>query len=243
MKKTGDAQLMDGFVSPKAAIDKSAFIGRNVRIFGAAVIGPNCYVDDNVVIGYPSKDALTMMIKSKNVPTDLTELDAYAVDKTVLTAGCCIRFGSVISVGTELAEEVYCDVRTQIGTNCKIGSGTQLLYGARIYNSVNIGSNCRIGGFCCNRSVIEDGVSMFGELVHAYRNPVGGLVEPSPTIRCHATIGWHAIIVGEVEVGRESYVGAGTTVTKSIPARCVVLGNSGKPIPLDDWTGSLGNKP
>ncbi|MDQ2977160.1 MAG: hypothetical protein M3R69_17335 [Acidobacteriota bacterium] len=234
---------LNGFISPKASIDGSAFIGNNVRIFGAATIGPDCYLDDNVVIGYPSKEALTRMVKKGNIPTDLSELDKYADNQTVLSNSCCVRYGSVISVGSSLAEEVYCDVRTQVGANCRIGSRTQLLYGSRIYNDVIVGSDCRVGGFCCNRSVIEDKVSMFGELVHAYRKPVGGLIEPSPVIRKAATIGWHAIIIGGIEIGEGSYVAAGATVTKDVLPGCVVVGPKATSMPLDDWIGSLGEEP
>ena len=185
--KTND----NGFISPNATIHDSAFIGTNVRVFGRTNIGPNCYVDDSVVLGYPSKEVLRGMLKGGNIPTDLSELDKYAEGETELSRGCCVRFGSVISVGTHISEDVYCDVRTQVGACCRVGERTQLLYGARVYNNVVIGADCRIGGFCCNGSVIEDAVSMFGELVHSYRNPIGGLVEPSPIVRRGATVGWH----------------------------------------------------
>src|SRR6266851_686070 len=95
----------DSFISPSAVISGSAFIGANVRIFGATHVGPNCYIDDNVVIGYPSKEALTRIIKNRNIPTDLHELDKYAEGVTTLEGSCCIRFGSVISIGSRIAED------------------------------------------------------------------------------------------------------------------------------------------
>src|SRR5437016_6162527 len=89
-----------GFISPNASIDESAFIGPNVRIFGSTIVGPNCYIDDNVVLGYPSKEALKEMIRNKSVPIDLSDLDRYCEGQTILSSGCCVRFGSVVSVGT-----------------------------------------------------------------------------------------------------------------------------------------------
>lgn len=229
-----------GFISPRAIIHDSAFIGTNVSIFGATTVGPNCYIDDNVVLGYPGKERLNEMIKSGNVPTDLIELDKHSEGKTVISNGSCVRFGSVISVGTYICENVYCDIGTQLGSFCIIGERTQLLYGARIYNNVVIGSDCRIGGFCCNRSVIEDGVSMFGELVHSYRIPIGGLIEPSPVIRRGATIGWHAIIIGDIEIGGGAYVAAGAIVSSSVPKNHVVVGPKAAIIPRSQWRGSIG---
>ena len=229
----------NNFISPKAVIHKSAYIGNNIRILGATKIGANCYIDDNVTIGYPSKNKLNEMIKSRNVPTDLRELDKQSEEETIISNHCCIRFGSVISVGTYLSENVYCDSNSQIGAFCKIGKNTQLLYGARLYYKVIVGQECRVSGFCCNGSVIEDKVSMFGELVHSYRKPVGGLTVPSPVIREGATIGWRAIIIGDVEIGEDSYIAAGAIVTESIPKASVVLGSKSKIVPLNEWHGKL----
>lgn len=39
-------------------------------------------------------------------------------------------------------------------------------------------------------------------------------------------IGCYAIILGDIEVGENAVVGAGTVVTKSVPANTVVVGNS-----------------
>lgn len=229
----------NSFISPNAIVHDSAFIGSNVRIFGATSVGPKCYIDDNVMLGYPSSKALKEMIKTGNVPTDLTELDKCSEGETVLLDRCCVRFGSVISVGTYICEGVYCDISTQVGAFCKIGERTQLLYGARLYNNVIVGVDCRIGGFCCDRSIIGDRVSMFGELVHSYRNPIGGLIEPSPVVRRGATVGWHAVVIGDVEIGEDVYVAAGSVVSESVPKDHVVVGPKATAIPRSQWTGFL----
>lgn len=228
----------DSFISPRANIDPSSFIGSNVRVFGATTIGPGCYIDDNVVLGYPTKERLAEMIRGMKVASTLAELDTSVDAETNVGARCCIRYGSVVGAASKIADDVYCDIRTQIGTHCRIGRRTQLLYGARIYNDVEIGADCRIGGFCCNRSVIEDGVSMFGDLVHAYRRPVGGLTEASPVIRARATVGWHAIIIGDTTVGEGSYIGAGTVVARSVAADHVAVGAM-PPVPRSEWRGQL----
>lgn len=233
----------ESFISPHAVIHDSAFIGSNVRILGSTMVGPNCYIEDNVILGYPGKEALKRMMATGSVPKDLSSLDEFSQNPTNISASCCIRSGTIISAGTFIYEHVYCDMDTHIGSSCEIGEHTQLLYGARIHNNVLVGSNCRVGGFCCNRSILEDKVSMFGELVHAYRHPVGGLIEPSPVVRRRATIGWHAVIIGDVEIGEAAYVAAGALVTKSVPADHIVVGINAKPIPSAQWRGKLSRKP
>jgi len=231
---------MEGtYIGQKASIDPTTFIGRNVRVLGNTRIGPNCYIDDSVVIGYPSRQALLEITRRGRVPLDLSDLDNRSDGETIIGSNCCIRFGSIISTDTHMQDRVYCDVRTQIGARCRIGSDTQILYGARIYNDVKVGSHCRIGGFCCDRCLIEDVVSSFGNLIHSYRTPTGGLIEPSPVIRSGATVGWGAIIIGGIEIGRNSYVAAGTVVPRTVPGNCMAIGHGPEVIPRSEWKGAL----
>ena len=48
---------------------------------------------------------------------------------------------------------------------------------------------------------------------------------PCPVIEDGAEIGANAIIIGGVRVGRNSKVGAGSVVTKDVPAGAIVAGN------------------
>lgn len=229
----------NNYISPNAEIKENVFIGNNVRILGNTTIGSNCFIEDNVTIGYPSKSQLTDLINRENIPKDLADLDKYSEKVTIISDNCCIRFGSFISTGAHIGKNVYLDFNTQIGALCKIGQKSQLLYGTRLYYQVSIGESCRVGGFLCNNCLVEDNVSTFGELIHSYRVPIGGINEPSPTIRKGATIGWHALIIGETEVGENAYVGAGAIVTRDVAANSVVIGSRNEIIPFDKWHGDL----
>jgi acetyltransferase-like isoleucine patch superfamily enzyme len=73
-----------------------------------------------------------------------------------------------------------------------------------------------------DRTIIEDCVTHFGEIAHDYRNPrdlaAWDTVEaPSPTIRARAVVGQNSVIVGAVEVGEGSYIGAGEIVRVHVP--------------------------
>ena len=48
---------------------------------------------------------------------------------------------------------------------------------------------------------------------------------PCPRIGNNVQIGAHTIIIGDVEIGDNCLIGAGTVVTKSIPANCLAYGN------------------
>jgi len=229
----------NSFISKKAKISRNVYIGNNVRIFSNTIIGQNCFIDDNVTIGHPSKTQLSELISKGNIPPNLTGLDKYSDRETVILDSCCIRFGSFVSSGVSIGENSYLDFNTQIGAMCKIGNDSQLLYGARLYYQVKVGNKCRVSGFCCNNSIIEDNSSMFGQLIHAYRIPKGGIDEPSPIIRNGATVGWHAIVIGNTIIGKNSYVAAGATVTKNVPDNYIVTGSANDMVPLNQWHGNL----
>lgn len=62
-------------------------------------------------------------------------------------------------------------------------------------------------------TVIEDDVVIQHHVTLALKN---GRV---PVIRKGAYIGAHAIILGDVEIGDGAIIGAGTIITKSVPAK------------------------
>ncbi len=90
--------------------------------------------------------------------------------------------------------------------------------------------------------VIEDGV-LIGSGVHiynanhAFRDPVTPIIDQghSPArkvvLRRGCWIGANVTILAGVEVGENAVIGAGSVVTKSIPARTVAVGNPAQPPP------------
>lgn len=89
--------------------------------------------------------------------------------------------------------------------------------------------------------IIEDDV-MIGAGVHIYINnhrfdrvdiPLidqGYYADAPVTLKRGCWIGANAIILPGVIIGENSVVGAGAVVTKSVPARCVVVGNPARVI-------------
>jgi UDP-2-acetamido-3-amino-2,3-dideoxy-glucuronate N-acetyltransferase len=117
--------------------------------------------------------------------------------------------------------------------NCTIGDHSQ------ISPFVEIGGGCIIGRYCRIRPnvtlggylTLEDYVFLGNGVQHcndvypmAYEN------EPNPTfrqtvIRRHTSIGVNSTIMPGVEIGPYALVGAGTVITKDVPAYSIVIGN------------------
>lgn len=121
----------------------------------------------------------------------------------------------------------------EIGDNSKIGTFVEIQKNARV------GRNCKISShtFICEGVTIEDdvfighGVMFINDLYPRATNDGGGLqteadwkVEPT-LVRKGASIGSGATILARVTIGENAIVGAGSVVTKDVPANAIVAGN------------------
>lgn len=103
-----------------------------------------------------------------------------------------------------------------IGQGCIIGPGNLLSVNVKIGNHVMINTICTVG----HNTVIKDfvsimpGVNISGEVI----------------LEECVFIGTGAKIINGVEIGRETIVGAGAIVSKSLPERCTAVGVPAKPI-------------
>lgn len=177
---------------------------------GDAPVSPRALVAGNVTLGTGSSiEAFATVGWDGDEPVTIgarTRIGAYAL----------IEPGVV--VGDDCTIDAYC----RVAAGSRIGNRTQVLYGAAVFENARIGEACIIGGNVADRTVIEDCVTFFGEIAHDYRHP-GDLeawdsaVARSPTIRRCSVVGQNAIIVGGLEIGPGSYVGAGEVVRVRVP--------------------------
>jgi len=122
---------------------------------------------------------------------------------------------------------------------CEIGDNTKIGAFVEVQKNARIGRNCKISShtFICEGVTIEDnvfighGVMFINDLYPRATAPGGELqtekdwkVEPT-VIRRGASIGSGATILARVTIGENAMVGAGSTVTRSVPANTVVAGN------------------
>jgi UDP-2-acetamido-3-amino-2,3-dideoxy-glucuronate N-acetyltransferase len=121
----------------------------------------------------------------------------------------------------------------QIGDDTKIGTFVEIQKGARIGNRCKISSH----SFICEGVTLEDEVFIgHGVMFINDRFPraatAGGQLQTEADWKCISTvvkrgasIGSNATILCGVEIGEGATVGAGSVVTKDVPAGAVVAGN------------------
>lgn len=99
-----------------------------------------------------------------------------------------------------------------------------------IHPAARIGSGILLDhatGFVAGETaVIEDGVSLLHGITLGGRGQEGG--DRHPKVRRGASIGAGAMILGNVEVGPEAKIGAGSIVLKSVPSCATAVGVSAR---------------
>jgi acetyltransferase-like isoleucine patch superfamily enzyme len=122
---------------------------------------------------------------------------------------------------------------------CKIGDDTKVGAFVEIQKKAVVGKNCKISShtFICEGVTIEDnvfighGVTFINDSYPRATNPDGQLqteadwkVETT-LVKRGASIGSGSTILANVTVGENAIVGAGSMVTKDVPANAIVAGN------------------
>ena len=143
-------------------------------------------------------------------------------------SGSVIYEGSKIGSNLETGHNVVIREENKIGNNFKIWNNSVIDYGCKIGNNVKIHCNCYIAQF----TTIEDDVFMAPGVTFANDLHPGCDYSKKcmrgPHIERGVKIGINVTVLPFVRIGKNSLVGAGSVVTKDIPAGSVVYGNPGR---------------
>jgi acetyltransferase-like isoleucine patch superfamily enzyme len=122
---------------------------------------------------------------------------------------------------------------------CEIGDETKIGAFVEIQKNASVGSRCKISShtFICEGVVIEDGVFIghgvtFVNDTYPRATAPGGSLQTQAdwkveqtVVRKGASIGSGATILANITIGEDAIVGAGSVVTKDVPAHAIVAGN------------------
>ena len=122
---------------------------------------------------------------------------------------------------------------------CSIDDNTKIGTFAEIQKNATIGKNCKISShtFICEGVTIEDNV-FIGHNVTFINDPYPGATNQAgelqteddwvciPTlVKRGASIGSSATLMSGITIGENAIVGAGSVVTRDVPANTIVAGN------------------
>jgi acetyltransferase-like isoleucine patch superfamily enzyme len=149
-------------------------------------------------------------------------LNEYVAMAPDVKLGEGVRLGRFLnlygcSIGDESRVGAFVEIQKNatIGRRCKISSHTFICEGVTIEDRVFIGH-----GVMFTNDSLPRATTANGELQGAE----DWAVEPT-VVRTGASIGSGATILPNVVVGEHAIVGAGSVVTRDVPARSIVAGN------------------
>ena len=173
-------------------------------------IGQGTLIDDDVRVGSEHTKGASRPI---------------AIGRDVrIRGGSSIDDGARIGDRFETGHNVSIGEDAVIGDDCRVENNTIIEVGCTLGDRVRVQANCFVAAF----TTIEDDVTI-GPGVGLANDPHPGSVDHAcmrgPTIERGAQIGMNATILPFVTIGQRSVVGAGSVVTRAVPAELVVAGN------------------
>jgi UDP-2-acetamido-3-amino-2,3-dideoxy-glucuronate N-acetyltransferase len=126
---------------------------------------------------------------------------------------------------------------------CEIGDETKVGPFVEVQKGAKIGERCKISShtFICEGVTIESevfvghGVTFINDRYPRATNSVGHLKTDADwncqttLVKRRASIGSGATLLGGITIGENAIVGAGSVVTRDVPANATVTGNPAKP--------------
>jgi acetyltransferase-like isoleucine patch superfamily enzyme len=156
---------------------------------------------------------------------------------TRIGRGARIRSGSIVYAAVDIGEDfetghhVIVREENRIGSHCTVWNNSTIDYGCVIGNRVRIHCNIYLAQF----TVIEDDVFLApGVSVANDPHPICTKCMQGPTIRKGARIGVNVTLLPLITIGEHALIGAGSVVTRDVPAGMAVAGNPARELgPVD----------
>ena len=163
-------------------------------------------------------------------------LDFYAHPTAVLDAGCRVGAGSRIWHFCHLSAGAVLGEHCSLGQNVFVADGVTLGRNVKVQNNVSLYS-----GVVC-----EDDVFLGPSVVFTnVKNPRAAVPRRgeghyrTTYVERGASIGANATLVCGIRLGRYSFVGAGSVVTRNVPAYALVYGT---PARWQGWLSAHGHR-
>ena len=153
-------------------------------------------------------------------PTAIVEDGAMVAPDARVWAYTQVRSGASIGEQTSIGSHSYIDTAVTIGQRCKIQTGVRIFQGTTIGDGVFVGPGAIVTNDVHPRAIDAEGV---------LKGPEQWSITET-MIADGAAIGAGSVVVAGADVGRFALIGAGATVTKTVPDHAIVVGSPARQI-------------
>lgn len=161
-------------------------------------------------------------------------MNYFAHETAVIDDGCEIGEGSKIWHFSHIMPGCI------MGKNCNLGQNVVVSPDVKLGDNVKVQNNVSIyTGVICEDDVFLGPSMVFTNVINP-RSAVNRRGQYSrTTVKKGASIGANATIVCGNDIGEYAFIGAGTVVTKAVPAYALMVGNPGHQI---GWMSEYGHR-
>lgn len=186
---------------------------RSYKLYPNVSIGPGAQIGEFVIIGIPPRGRQP------------GELPTVIGSSAVIRSHTVIYAGNIVGDNFQTGHGVMVRESNTIGNNVSIGTQSVVEHHVHLADGVRIHSQVFIPEY----SVLEEGAWVGPNAVFTNaRYPLSPDAKDNlcgPTVRTGAKIGANSTLLPGVTIGQDALVGAGSVVTKDVPAGAVVAGN------------------
>ncbi len=226
-------------IGAHVSLGRDCKLGHHVVIHADTVVGDTVRIDDHASLGkVPMKAANSATTKDQELPPlTIGEL-------SIVGAGVIVYRGAAVD-----AKVLMADLST-VRENVTIGRGTIVGRGVTVENFCSVGRYCKLESECyiCAYSTLEDRVFIAPGVVTSNDNFVGRTQErfkhfKGVTVKKGGRIGAGSVTLPGITIHEDGLVAAGSTVTKDVPARTLVVGSPARiwrEVPVEQWLENQG---
>lgn len=197
-------------IGDEVTIGSDVTIGNNVTIYPGTKIGDNVSIESNAVVGrqpHPAKTS-TIKITEPLAPLEIgsgTTIGAGAVlyAGTVLGSCCLIGDAAVVRERCTIGDYVIVGTGSIVENSVDIGQKTKIQSGSYITAYTTIGKNCFIAPM-----VTTTNDNFMGRTEERFKLIKGAVIKNG------ARVGGGVILLPGVVIGEESFIAAGSVMTK-----------------------------
>jgi len=190
-------------------------------VHGGAELDAGVRVEDHVIVGQPERGyAVRNIYPGAGAPP-------------TIGAGAVLRAGAVLYAGVSVGAESVVGHHTLLRSHVRVGQRSQLGHHLTVERAASLGEwvRCSPGSHITSETVIEDDVFL-GAGVRTIND--NGLIwhpgQPQPPLTPPrfargCKVGSGSAVLGGVVIGEAALIGAGSVVTRDVPARALAYGN------------------
>lgn len=235
---------MSGSVHPSASIGAGTTMGEGCVIGANVKVGTNCRLGHHVVIHDDTAvgddvridDGANLGKKPMKAANSATTKDAELPPLTIGDV-CIVGTGVVVYRGASIDGKVLMADLCTVRENVTVGRGTIVGRGVTVENFCSVGRYCKLESesYICAYSTLEDRVFVAPGVVTSNDNFVGRTQErfkhfKGVTVKKGGRIGAGSVTLPGVVIGEDALVAAGSTVTKNVEPRTIVMGTPARPV-------------